>query len=161
MMENGMNAALKRATLEDAELIWRMQVQAFAQLYARYRDDETSPAREPLDRVAARLRQPYTYYYLIVSGEDTVGAIRVVDFREPGKPKRISPLFILPEYRNRGLAQAAIRMAERIHGAENWSLDTIAQEEGNCRLYEKMGYQRTGQSKVIHDGMTLVFYEKK
>lgn len=156
-----MQLVLKRASESDAEWIWRMQVESFAQMYARYRDDGTSPAKEPLDKVVARLRQPYTYYYLIETGEETVGAMRVVDFKEEGKPKRISPLFILPEFRKRGLAQAAIRAAEEIHGQENWSLDTIAQEEGNCRLYEKMDYRPTGQTQVINDSMTLVFYEKK
>lgn len=152
---------LKRASESDAEQIWRMQVESFAQMYARYRDDQTSPYKETLDRVIARLRQPFTYYYLIETDEGIAGAIRVVDFREEEQAKRISPLFILPAFRNRGLAQAAIRAVEEIHGHENWALDTIAQEEGNCRLYEKMGYRRTGKTEEINDAMTLVFYEKE
>ncbi len=156
-----MKLTLKKASEHDAELIWRMQVEAFAQMYARYRDDQTSPCKEPLDRVIARLRQPFTYYYLIETDEGIAGAIRVVDFREEEQAKRISPLFILPAFRNRGLAQAAIRAVEEIHGHENWALDTIAQEEGNCRLYEKMGYRRTGKTEEINDAMTLVFYEKE
>jgi len=156
-----MELTLKRASESDAELIWRMQIESFAQMYARYQDDQTSPAKEPIDKVIARLRQPYTYYYLIETGEGIAGAIRVVDFHEEGKPKRISPLFILPKFRNRGLAQAAIQAAERIHGEKNWLLDTIEQEEGNCHLYEKMGYQRMDRTEAINDRMTLVFYEKK
>ena len=156
-----MKFALKRASETDAGLIWNMQVESFAQMYARYRDDETSPAKEPLDKVIARLRQPHTYYYLIETDEGTAGAIRVVDFREAGKPKRISPLFILPGFRNRGFAQAAIRAAEEIHGRENWTLDTILEEEGNCRLYEKMGYRQNGRQERINDRMTLVYYEKE
>ncbi|MBE5800479.1 MAG: GNAT family N-acetyltransferase [Clostridiales bacterium] len=156
-----MELTLKRASEKDAGLIWRMQIESFAQMYERYRDDQTSPAKEPIDKVIARLRQPYTYYYLIETGGETAGAIRVVDFREEGNPKRISPLFILPGFRNHGLAQAAIRAVERIHGQDNWALDTIAQEEGNCRLYEKMGYRQTGKTEAINDSMTLVFYEKK
>lgn len=156
-----MKLTLKKASEHDAELIWRMQVEAFAQMYARYRDDQTSPYKEPLDRVIARLRQPFTYFYLIETDEGIAGAIRVVDFREEEQAKRISPLFILPAFRNRGLAQAAIWAVEEIHGHENWALDTIAQEEGNCRLYEKMGYRRTGKTEEINDAMTLVFYEKE
>jgi len=156
-----MELTLKRASEKDADLIWRMQIESFTQMYERYRDDQTSPAKEPIDKVIARLRQPYTYYYLIETIEGITGAIRVVDFHEVGKPKRISPLFILPQYRKQGLAQAAIRAVEDIHGQENWSLDTIAQEEGNCRLYEKMGYRRLDKTEIINDRMTLVFYEKK
>ena len=75
-------------------------------------------------------------------------------------PKKISPLFVMPEYRGKGVTQAAIRAAEAIHGSENWQLGTILQEEGNCHLYEKMGYHQTGETKVINARMTLVFYEK-
>ena len=106
-----------------------------------------------------RLEQPFTYYYFIIDGDTAVGAIRVVDMKD-GSPKRISPIFIMKEHRGKGFAQAAIRAAEKLHGADNWSLDTILQEEGNCRLYEKMGYRRTGDTQAINERMTLVFYEK-
>ena len=66
----------------------------------------------------------------------------------------------MKEYRNRGYAQAAIREAEKIHGDSCWCLDTILQEEGNCHLYEKLGYRKTGETKIINDKMTIVFYEK-
>ena len=107
-----------------------------------------------------KLQQPETYYYFIKVDGETVGGIRVV---VPGDhfPKRISPLYILPEFRGRGYAQQAIALAEQFHGSDHWSLDTILQEPGPCHLYEKMGYRKTGQTKVINDKMTLVFYEKE
>lgn len=74
--------------------------------------------------------------------------------------KRIAPIFIMPQYRNRGYAQLAMLEAEKIHGEDNWKLDTILQEHGNCYLYEKMGYKRTGKTKIINEKMTIVFYEK-
>ena len=88
-----------------------------------------------------------------------VGAIRVIDFKSDGN-KRISPIFILPQYQNKGIAQIAMQLCEQLHGSENWELDTILQEEGNCYLYEKMGYHRTGKTVAINDKLTLVFYEK-
>ena len=66
----------------------------------------------------------------------------------------------MPEYRNQGYAQQAIKEAERIHGKQNWKLDTILQEKGNCYLYEKLGYHQTGKTEQINDKMTIVFYEK-
>lgn len=89
-----------------------------------------------------------------------VGAIRVIDKSEEGKAKRISPIFIMKEYRNRGIAQKAMQLAEEIHGCFGWELDTILQEKGNCHLYEKMGYYQTGKTEKINDNMTLVFYKK-
>jgi len=74
--------------------------------------------------------------------------------------KRVSPLFIMPEYRGKGYAQAAMLAAEQIHGQDSWQLGTILQEAGNCYLYEKLGYHKTGETKVINERMTLVFYEK-
>lgn len=134
-------------------------MEAFSDLLEKYRDYDISPANEPMSRVMERLEQPFTYYYFIMDGDTAVGAIRVVDMKD-GSPKRISPIFIMKEHRGKGFAKAAIRAAEKLHGADNWSLDTILQEEGNCRLYEKMGYRRTGDTQVVNERMTLVFYEK-
>lgn len=112
---------LKRTSVNDAETIWRMQKEAFAELLDKYRDYDISPANEPIERVEARLLQPYTYFYYIIEDNNTVGAIRVVDMKD-GSPKRISPIFIMKEYRNRGYAQRAIRSAENIHGNGSWKL---------------------------------------
>lgn len=134
-------------------------MEAFSDLLEKYRDYDISPANEPMSRIMERLEQPFTYYYFIMDGDTAVGAVRVVDMKD-GSPKRISPIFIMKEHRGKGFAKAAIRAVEKLHGADNWALDTILQEEGNCRLYEKMGYRRTGDTQVINDRMTLVFYEK-
>ena len=155
-----MKVKLTRVGVEKAELIWKMQVEAFSELYEKYQDMDTSPATEPVEKVMTRLQQPFTYYYLIEWKENIVGAIRVVDKKEEGKAKRISPIFIMEKYRNQGIAQEAIEEAERIHGSENWELDTILEEAGNCYLYEKVGYQKTGEMEKINDRLTLVFYKK-
>ena len=154
-----MNIKLERIELKDCERLWKMQVEAFSGLLEKYRDYDISPANEPMSRVEERLRQPFTYYYFIMDGETAVGAVRIVDMKD-GSAKRISPVFIMKEFRGRGFAQAAMRAAEEIHGSDNWNLDTILQEEGNCRLYEKMGYRQTGETQVINERMTIVNYAK-
>lgn len=156
-----MKVNLIRVGIEKAELIWRMQIAAFSRLYEKYQDTETSPATEPVEKVLERLRQPFTYYYLIECDDEVVGAIRVVDKKEEEKAKRISPIFIMEQFRNRGIAQEAIKAAERIHGSEFWELDTILEEEGNCHLYEKLGYYKTGKTEQLNDKMTLVHYKKE
>ena len=154
-----MKINLVKATVNDVELIHKIQIEAFAELLNKYQDFDTSPANEPIEKVLWRLEQDTTYFYLIEYKNKYVGAIRVVD-QKNGTPKRISPLFILPEYQNKGIAQKAIIEAEKIHGNTNWERDTILQEKGNCYLYEKMGYNTTGKTKQINDKMTLVFYKK-
>ena len=151
--------ALRKAVREDIGKVWKMQTEAFRELLEKYRDYDTSPAAESVERVTARFDMPGSIYYFIeVEGED-VGVIRVIDNKD-GTRKRISPLWIMPEYRGKGYAQLAMKEAERIHGADNWSLDTILQEEGNIHLYEKMGYHRTGEIKKINENMDIVCFEK-
>ena len=155
-----MDVSLIRVGCESAGLIWKMQVEAFSASYEKYQDTNTNPAAEPLEKVLARFKQPFTYYYLIQCGGETVGAIRVVDHKDGSSAKRISPIFILPCCRNRRLAQQAILAAERIHGGENWALETILKEPQLCRFYEKLGYRKTGKTERINDRLTLVYYQK-
>lgn len=155
-----MKIKLLRATIDNAKEIHEMQVQSFKELLEKYQDFDISPANEDIEKVEARLKQNFTFYYFICIEQQKVGAIRIVDKKEVGKNKRISPIFILPEFRNRGIAQEAIWLCEKVHGNENWELETILQEEKNCHLYEKMGYQQTGKTKVINERLTLVFYKK-
>lgn len=153
-----MDVNLIRASVQDAETIWKMQLRAFAPLLEKYQDTDTSPGCEPLEKVIARLEQDFSYYYLIEQGGEIAGAIRVVV--PPEGFKRISPIFVLPEHQGKGIAQAAITAAEELHGSSGWELGTIRQEPRNCYLYEKMGYRRLDREMVINDRMTLVFYEK-
>lgn len=150
---------LRRAEEKDAETIWKLQREAFAELLVKYQDYDTSPANEAIERIIAKLKQPYSYFYYIMDDKKVVGVIRIVD-KKDGSRKRISPIFIKQEERNRGYGQAAIMEAENIHGQAHWKLATILQEEGNCYLYEKMGYHKTGQTTTINDKMTIVGYEK-
>ncbi len=144
---------------EDVETLWKMQVVAFKDLLDKYQDFDLSPAAESLDKVMARFEQPWTKYYFIIAGGIRVGAIRVVDKRD-GSRKRISPIWIMPEHRNKGYAQQAILAAEKIYGPDHWCLDTILQEKGNLYLYEKLGYHQTGRVDKVNDHMDIVYYEK-
>ena len=154
-----MSVKLIKATREDLETVWRMQIDAFSELLDRYKDYDMSPGAESVDRIIARFEQPGSTYFFIEAEGERVGVIRIVD-RNDGSRKRISPLWIMAEYRGRGYAQQAILAAEELYGQDNWSLDTILQEKGNCYLYEKMGYHRVGEIEHINDRMDIVFYEK-
>ena len=101
---------------------------------------------ESYERIIEKYEMEGSFYYFISDSGVNVGVIRIID-KNDGSRKRISPIWIMSEHRNKGYAQAAIIEAERIHGSDNWSLDTILQEKGNLHLYEKLGYHRTGKSK--------------
>lgn len=154
-----MSIILKKAGTEDIKTIWEMQKTAFQALLDKYQDYETNPANESLERLTEKFGYDDRTFYYITDNNVYIGVICVVCPAD-GSPKRISPLFIMPEYRRKGYAEAGVSEAERLYGADNWSLATILQEEGNIRLYEKLGYHRVGDTKKINERMDLVFFEK-
>ena len=154
-----MSVTLLKATRDDMENIWKMQIEAFSDLLNTYQDYDISPAAEGFEKVIAKFEQPWTTYFYIVADNEKVGAVRIVD-KKDGSRKRISPIWIMPEFRNKGYAQQAMTEAEKLYGEDNWSLDTILQEKGNLYLYEKMGYHQTGKTEHINERMDIVFYEK-
>lgn len=154
-----MAITLLEATREDVEMIWRMQVEAFAGLLETYHDYATSPAAESLSRIIEKYEQPWTKYFFITENGTKTGVVRVVN-KKDGSPKRISPIWIMPQYRNKGYAQQAIMELEKLYGSDRWCLDTILQEKGNIHLYEKMGYVQTGKVEHINENMDIVFFEK-
>ncbi len=151
--------SLVAATRNDMPTIWKMQIEAFSELLEKYKNDDRSPGAESLDRATAKHEQPWTTYDFIVAGNKNVGAVRIID-RKDGSRKRIFPIRIIPEHRNKGYAQAAIIAAEQIYGSKHWCLDTILQEAGNLHLYEKMGYCPSAQIEKINDPMSIVFQKK-
>jgi len=155
-----MDINLEKATIEDANEIHQMQLKSFKELLDKYQDYEISPGNEPIDKIIARINQKETDYYIIKYNNISVGAIRIINL-DDGKLNRISPIFILPEFQNKEIAQSVFKIIEEKYKPQNgWILDTILQEKGNCYLYEKMGYVRTGKIEKINEKMDIVYYEK-
>lgn len=154
-----MKVELVQAGLPDAQTIVDMQKKSFQKLLKTYRDYETTPGAEDIQKIIAHMEQRETQYYFIRHNQMNVGAIRVVCM-DGGTLCRISPLFILPEEQNNGYAQAALRLVESMYRPHTWTLDTILEERRNCHVYEKAGYRQTGEVKTLKKGMHLVRYEK-
>ena len=154
-----MSITLEKATESDMKEIWKMQVEAFKSLLVKYQDYDMSPATESYENVLNKYKQPWTCYYFIIKNNEKVGAVRVID-KKDGSRKRISPIWIMPVFRNQGRGQLAIRELEKTYGSHHWRLDTILQEQGNIYLYEKMDYKRIGDIENIKDGMDIVYLIK-
>ncbi|NEU63976.1 GNAT family N-acetyltransferase [Paenibacillus sp. ALJ109b] len=155
-----MEISLSKAGLKEASIIHEMQIKAFMPLLNKYKDYETSPANQTVEQIEDRINQSYTDYYLIREANIPVGAIRIV--KKENKIYRVSPVFILPDYQGRGIAQRVFSMIEdRYSDARIWELATILEEQRNCYLYEKLGYRQKGDPKQINDKMTIVIYEKR
>ncbi len=154
-----MSVKLQKANREDMHELWEMQVDAFKDLLDKYQDYDMSPAAESYERILQKYDFTGTIYYFIVADGIKVGGIRVID-KMDGSRKRISPIWIIHEFRNKGYAQQAIQEVDKLYGDDNWSLDTILQEKGNIHLYEKLGYKRTGKIERISYLMDIVYFEK-
>lgn len=152
--------SLKKASADDVQLLHRLKYEAFLPLYNVYKDDETNPVKESIDNLLPKLTAKDSDYYIVEAGSTPVGGVRAVSSREGDMSIcRISPLFITPEYQNRGIAQQAMRTLMSMYEPDLWTLSTIKQEAGNCHLYEKLGFHPTGQELIINERMTIIYYE--
>lgn len=154
-----MNITLEEAKESDAAAVFNMQIIAFRPLLEKYQDYDTNPGNEKLERVLQRIHNPRGRFLKILIDEVLAGAINIVE-----KEKHcywISPLFILPEFQGKGIAQKAMILAEElVPQAKSWNLSTILEEEGNCYLYRKLGYRQIGEPKKLNEKTTLVYFEK-
>lgn len=156
-----MKVTLQQAEISDAEVLHKMQIAAFAPLLEKYRDYETSPATEPVEKTASRLKDPDSFYFRILVDGELAGAIHIVRKGKNGS-LWISPLYIAPAFQGKGLAQQAMKLAELKFPADKvWELSTLAEETGHCYLYEKLGYERTERIEPINERTTLVYYKKE
>ena len=134
-----MRISLQKASVSDSEVLYDLQIKAFAELLAKYQDYETNPGAEKLERTIQRFNMPNTDYYFVQLEGSNIGAIRIVQMNELCLLKQIC---ILPERQGFGYAQQAIMLVESLYpSANHWELDTIKQESKLCHLYEKMGYK--------------------
>lgn len=154
-----MEIELKQATESDIPAIYQMQKSSFKELLAKYKDYDTNPGAEDIHKITEKFNQSNTCYLLIINDHTICGAIRIVTEKYA---YRVSPVFIIPEYQNNGIAQTVFKIIEsKFTVNKDWILSTIKEENKNCYLYEKIGYHKTGREEVIKNGMTLVYYEKK
>lgn len=145
----------------DIDTVFEIQQAAYKPLYEKYHDDKSNPYLESKEKVLQKYMRTGTKGYLFMKDGVPVGAVRINLYPE-SKSGRVSALGVLPQYQGQGIAQQALLKIEETHSdVERWFLDTILQEAGNCHLYEKIGYKRTGKIEEINDKMTLVFYEKE
>ncbi|MGV2940443.1 GNAT family N-acetyltransferase [Mesobacillus sp. LC4] len=151
------NISLAKASVEDAEELLALQREVFMPLYKRYKDHETSPVTQTMERFTARFERG-TYFKVLYEGE-LAGSVFVYE-KSPGL-MRLHIINILEKHHNKGIAQNVMKRLEIMYPeADAWELDTILTEKRNCYLYEKMGYKQTGEAKVINKDLTIIRYRK-
>ena len=148
-----MKIILEKATESDAAVLFQMQIDSFHPLLNKYKDYETNPANESIEKTIFRINNPSINFYKMIIDSRLVGAICISQKELPYK-FWISPMFIHPIYQGIGIAQKVLK-------AQSFELATILEEERNCFLYEKMGYKRTEVIKKLNDKTTLIHYKKE
>ena len=162
LREQMRRVALKEVREDEIPELYRMQVESFMPLYEKYHD-AGSPAIETIERVKGRFARPNRKYYFIMKDGARVGAINL-GHNDPEEKtvSFISPVFVLPEFQNQKIGYTALQKAFAMYPeVKTWKLETILQEPGNCHLYEKCGFVRAGEEKVINDAMTLIDYVRE
>jgi len=157
-MEN-LEVSLVKADMKDCWQIYEMQVESFKDLLDKYKDYDTNPAAEPLERTEQRMALDVVDYYFICLDGKKIGVLRVVQLDED--VFRIGMIFILPEYQGKGYGKQSILKTEMLYpNAKKWELTTIKQEIKLCHFYELMGYETTGEETEIQDDMAIIGYTK-
>lgn len=145
----------------DIDTVVEIQRAAYRPLYETYHDDATNPYIETKEAILRKYTRKESKGYLFLLDDIPVGAVRITFYPESSSAK-VSALGVLPQYQGQRIAQQALLKIEEMHPeVSRWFLDTILEEPGNCHLYEKLGYKRTGKLEKINDKLTLVFYEKQ
>lgn len=70
-----MKVILEKATANNAKEIFDIQIEAFMPLLDKYKDYETNPANENIEKVVSRINRPDGGFYKIVADNKIVGAI--------------------------------------------------------------------------------------
>ncbi|EJV65055.1 N-acetyltransferase [Bacillus wiedmannii] len=156
-----MEITLEKATENDAAVLFQMQIDSFSPLLNKYKDYETNPANESIEKTILRINNPGSNFYKMIIDSNLVGAICISQIERPYK-LWISPMFIHPIYQGKGIAQKVLILIEEMFPeTRSFELATILEEERNCFLYEKMGYKRTEVIKKLNDKTTLIYYKKE
>lgn len=132
-----------------------MQKRGFMDVFLKY-FDLCSPVFNSYQKFSGYFKKLDMYW--IVYNHKSVGQIWI---GAKGDTALLARIFVLKKFRNIGIAQQAIVLAEAVYpDCKRWRLDTIKEEKRNCHLYEKLGYTPSGAEHKINKRMTIMDYGK-
>jgi GNAT superfamily N-acetyltransferase len=136
---------IDRASPQDAGELLTVQRAAFvseAQLYG-------DPLIPPLTETLAGIRDAIAATDVLVAceGRRVIGGVRG---RLAGRTCEVDRLVVAPDRQGRGIGTALMEELERRHArnADQFTLFTGAQSEGNLRLYARLGYHEIRREQV-------------
>ena len=156
----GMSVTTSIATEDDAERILKLQYLCYQSEAELYGDWAIEPLTQSLDSLRTELKERHVLVARL--GDEVVGSVRGwVDTDGVG---RIGRLCVHPRMQRHGLGTRLVRgMEQRLAEGERpvsaYRLFTGDRSLGNLRLYERLGYRRTGVEEVS-TGLSFIGMEK-
>ncbi|WP_161883712.1 GNAT family N-acetyltransferase [Deinococcus alpinitundrae] len=134
---------IRLANADDLPALLRLQKLAFQSEAERYPETEIAPMRQTLPELV----KEFPKYTMLVAeqGGEPIGSVRgrVVNGRG-----EIGRLMVHPTWRAQGWGKCLMREIEAALDVTNYILFTGEQSVGNLKLYESLGYVRSGQFKA-------------
>ena len=132
-------------------LLWQLRLTALETDPAAFLEKAEQHRAIPLSHYQERLRTgaPDHVVFGAFEGEDLVGMVGFGrDYDEPARRGRIWGMFVLPEYRGKGvgrsLLSAALDYATRLAGLETVQLAVARSQHAARSLYLSQGFENSG-----------------
>jgi ribosomal protein S18 acetylase RimI-like enzyme len=161
MHGGGGGIEIKQASIEDADIILQIQIQAYLSEAEIYNDYGIPPLIQSLNEI----RQEFSQQVFLKAIEkeeldeirNIVGSVR--GYIEKGTAY-IGRLIVKPEYQNKGIGKKLMDAIEQhFKSANRYELFTGHKSTRNLHLYQKLGYCEFKRIP-INDSLTMVFLEK-
>ncbi len=141
----------------DAEKLIELKVDAFAWDVKTYGYGPTD--YNSLEKQLEVMGREDVRYYKIIDGGTIIGGLCV--FLHENTHCHLGAAYIASGYQNRGIGSRAMELLFReFPGARRWTLDTPYLSFRNQHFYEKLGFQKVGETPKEADGFYLFLYEK-
>jgi len=149
---------IRRAQPDDAAAIAVVLYQSFVEYKALYTDEAFAATTLCKEQIESRMREGPVW---VASWDATiVGTVSAVG---SGEALYVRGMAVLPAARGSGAGSALLRQVESwaaVEGATRIFLSTTPFLESAIRLYEKFGFQRTGDGPFDLFGTPLFTMEK-
>ena len=159
---------IKQASLEDADMILQLQIQAYLTEAEIYNDYGIPPLIQSFNEIKQEFSQQ-VFLKAIEKGEEEeeegggdqtmtiVGSVRAYLKRGTA---HIGRLIVKPEYQNKGIGTKLMQAIEQhFKFANRYELFTGHKSTRNLHLYQKLGYYEFKRVPV-NESLTMVFLEK-
>lgn len=149
-----MKIKIEPAEAGDALKLIDVQNRAFQEDFEKY--GECPAYNESLEAMRERIQNAIVYK--VTSGGEIIGDI-IVRRRENNR-YYLRVIAVVPEHWDRGVGTMAMNFIEKeMADASEWSLITPHQSIRNHHFYEKLGFQKTGET--VHSELLILWEYKK